>query len=103
MEKYIEVKSLIDALEQRKKQLSLWVDKDSAGQRIDEIDCILDVDIVSLQQEQPGVDLEKEDNAIRKDIISFIKKTLIERGIKNGKEIGNKWISYLERFGENSK
>ena len=59
MEKHIEVKSLIDALEQRKKQLSLWVDKDSAGQRIDEIDCILDVDIVSLQQEQPEVDLEK--------------------------------------------
>lgn len=59
--------------------------------------------IDSLQQEQQEVDLEKEDDAIREDIISFIKKTLIERGIKNGKEIGNKWVSYLERFGKSSK
>lgn len=60
MAKYIDAEKLIALLEQRKKQLSQWTDKKYANQRIDEIDCILDVDIDSLQQEQPKVDLEKE-------------------------------------------
>lgn len=51
--KYIDTKKLIALLEQRKKQLVQWTDKEYANQRIDEIDCILDVDIDSLQQEQP--------------------------------------------------
>ncbi len=60
MTKYIDAEKLIALLEQRKKQLAQWVDTEYANQRIDEIDCILDVDIDSLQQEQSEVDLEKE-------------------------------------------
>jgi hypothetical protein len=51
--KYIDTDKLIALLEQRKKQLVQWMDKEYANQRIDEIDCILDVDIASLQQERP--------------------------------------------------
>lgn len=56
--KYIDAEKLIALLEQRKMQLAQWTDKEYANQRIDEIDCILDVDIESLQQEQPKVNLE---------------------------------------------
>lgn len=51
MNKYIDAEKLIALLEQRKKQLAQWMYKEQANQRIDEIDCILDVDIASLQQE----------------------------------------------------
>ena len=55
MTKYIDAEKLIALLEQRKKQLVQWTDKEYANQRIDEIDCILDVDIDSLQQERPSL------------------------------------------------
>lgn len=55
--KYIDAEKLIALLEQRKKQLAQWTGKEYANQRIDEIDCILDVDIDSLQQE-PDKNLE---------------------------------------------
>lgn len=58
--KYIDAEKLKALLEQRKKQLAQWTDKEYANQRIDEIDCILDVDIDSLQQDQPEVDIEQE-------------------------------------------
>ena len=58
--KYIDAEKLIALLEQRKKQLARWTDKEYANQRIDEIDCILDVDIDSLQQEQSKADLDAD-------------------------------------------
>lgn len=58
MTKYIDAEKLIALLEQRKKQLARWTDKEYANQRIDEIDCILDVDIDSLQQDKESVELE---------------------------------------------
>lgn len=95
MEKYIEVKSLIDALEQRKKQLSLWVDKDIASQRIDEIDCILDVDIVSLQQEQQERDLEKEYK-------EFVEDDPVYNKLVNG-IVGKQIARHFYELGKNSK
>lgn len=68
--KYIDAEKLIAVLEQRKKQLARWTDKDYANQRIDEIDCILDVDIDSLPQEQPEVDLEAFRREVAKDILA---------------------------------
>ena len=61
--KYIDAEKLIALLEQRKKQLArwTWTDKEYANHRIDEIDCILDVDINSLQQEQQEIDFSFED------------------------------------------
>jgi hypothetical protein len=57
--KYIDAEKLIALLEQRKKQLAKWTDKEYANQRIDEIDCILDVDIDSFQQETSEISLEE--------------------------------------------
>lgn len=84
MTKYIDAEKLIALLEQRKKQLAQWVDTEYANQRIDEIDCILDVDIDSLQQEQPEVDLEKEIDMMadsvpcRKEDIEYIVRHFYE-------------------------
>lgn len=69
--KYIDAEKLIALLEQRKKQLAQWTDKEYANQRIDEIDCILDVDIDSLQQEQPEVDLEELNEEIKKEMVKL--------------------------------
>ena len=55
MAKYIDAEKLIALLEQRRKQLEQWTDNEYANHRIDEIDCILDVDINSLQQEQESI------------------------------------------------
>ena len=55
MAKYIDAEKLIALLEQRRKQLERWTDNEYANHRIDEIDCILDVDINSLQQEQESI------------------------------------------------
>ena len=46
---------------------------------------------------------ESEDERIRKEIVDFLRFTLIERGIKKGKEKAEKWIAYLERQKENPK
>ena len=40
---------------------------------------------------------ESEDERIRKEIVDFLRFTLVDRGIKNGKEKADKWIAYLEK------
>lgn len=73
MTKYIDAEKLIALLEQRKKQLAQWVDTEYANQRIDEIDCILDVDIDSLQQEQESV-AERFARIVRGNLIGIDKE-----------------------------
>ena len=93
MNKYIDAEKLIALLEQRKKQLARWTDKEYANQRIDEIDCILDVDIDSLQQEQSKVDLEKE-------IATWIPSHITggEEGVwKECREAVTKWAGIVAR------
>ena len=48
----IDTTDLIKALEERKRQLSKWMDKDRAKERIDEIDGIIDTDVPYLVKEE---------------------------------------------------
>ena len=73
MTKYIDAEKLIALLEQRRKQLERWTDNEYANHRIDEIDCILDVDINSLQQEQESI-AEKFARIVRGNLIGIDKE-----------------------------
>lgn len=73
MIKYIDAEKMKAFLEQRKKQLAQWTDKEYANQRIDEIDGILDVDIDSLQQEQESV-VERFARIVRGNLIGIDKE-----------------------------
>ena len=62
MSKFIDAEKLLELLEQRKTQLSRWVNTDRANERIDEICGIIDSDIESLPKVEelpPVVPLSK--------------------------------------------
>lgn len=68
----IDTIDLIKALEERKRQLSKWTDKDRAKERIDEINCIIDTDVPYLVKEESEkpvtTDLEEAAEKYRSDL-----------------------------------
>lgn len=92
----INISDLIKVLEQRKVQLSKWTDQDRANERIDEIDCILDVDIDSLAK--CGAEHAKKDETPVPNALEESDKSLEEAAEKQVNEALFKW-SYDDEDG----